>query len=62
MDATRGKLCGTGRVLFSNTFQCEQRYATAWKYIDLLSKSEKIPEEGQVGAKHLGTDVVLTLF
>jgi hypothetical protein len=38
----------------TNISQCEQRYAIAWKYIDLgsnavrrFSKSEQLPEDGK---------------
>jgi hypothetical protein len=49
-----------------NTFYCEQRYAVAWKYIDLtiqssatVSESERLPEYGQVGPKHVTIYVIL---
>jgi hypothetical protein len=41
----------------------------AWKYIDLtilcsatVSKSEQLPEDGQVGPKHIAIVVILMLF
>jgi hypothetical protein len=64
MDAAKGESFVLRQTHFS-----EQRYATAWKYIDLwssavrqFSESEQLPEDGQIRPKRVASEVILMSF
>jgi hypothetical protein len=56
-------------VLKQTHFSVNNDNAVTWKYIDLRSRavgrianSEHLPKDGQIGPKHVATDVILMSF